>query len=455
MSARHWDDEQLRQVHNWREQGASWQWIGAQTGEDGDVAKRRYSKSRHSGLLDRVLAGSVGVPVSTAPIATEPVGAERMEWTERGAVADLWSRSSRIRTLDALLVAAEVDLTRWYVKTHKIKKYDAFAKGPDGNILTEDLWSITVTLWAIPNAALIHSVVELAIAAMEAHSPVYAPVVYPAPTDSRHLLFLDPTDLHIGGLSWGEETGDDWDSDIASDMAIRAIRDLMSKASGFPVERVVIRLGGDLLHADTTSQGAGGLTTRGTVVETDTRSHKMFRTVRDVAVTMIDEVRLIAPVEVITDPGNHDELSMMHMGHVLDAWYRLDSAVTVAIDPARRKYRRYGSNLLGFTHGHAGKLARLPMLMATEAAADWAETETRDWHVGHFHARGEPIPLKETCGVRVMVNPSLAAEDGWAAGQGLRHRRACQAFVYHFEDGNVGIFSVTAAALVRAAKRAA
>src|SRR3990167_8064855 len=143
MSAPVWDDKALIEVYQWREEGRTWSRIGAQGGEEGDAAKVRFSKARSSGRLARVLEGGPATVLKETPIG------DSMTWTEGNGTADLQSRSPRIRTLETLLESAKVDLTRWYVVTHTIKSWDMGAKGPDGNILTEELWAIRATFRAV------------------------------------------------------------------------------------------------------------------------------------------------------------------------------------------------------------------------------------------------------------------------------------------------------------------
>ena len=446
MSAPVWDDKALLEVYQWRKEGRTWAWISAQGNEEGDAAKVRFSKARSSGRLARVLEGGP----ETAPESASEMAGERMEWTETNGKADLWSRSPRIKTLEALLEAAEVDLTRWYVKTHKIKKYDFGAKGPDGSILAEDFWSITATLWAVPNAALIHSVTDAAIAAMDAHSPEYRPVKYPPPGATSYMFEPVLADPHLGMLAWGEETGGaDWDSEITERVIDRAVDDMISRVSGYSFDKVVFPILGDFFHADATIGGSGGQTNKGTSLDVDSRLEKMFQVGQRILVRSIDRFRLMAPVEVPIIPGNHDWERLRLLGYVLEAFYRNDEHVTIRNDPRPRKYTEWGATLLGLSHGHLEKTADLPGIMAREEPQAWARTSTRVWHRAHTHAKEES--LKESAGVRVAVIPSLAPEDAWHAERGYGHVRCTECYLWEYTEGFAGMFSVNARQDARAA----
>jgi hypothetical protein len=97
------------------------------------------------------------------------------------------------------------------------------------------------------------------------------------------------------------------------------------------------------------------------------------------------------------------------------------------------KFMRFGKNLIASHHGHGAKQADLPLLMAVDRAEDWAATEHRVWHVGHFHHKS----LKEHPGCDVEVHRTLAGTDAWHAGKGYRSKRDMQVIIYDRELGEV------------------
>lgn len=270
------------------------------------------------------------------------------------------------------------------------------------------------------------------------HRP--APQRRKAKKGSGHLLEISPVDLHVGKLSWAQETGVDYDVTIAEKVFTSAVSDLLERASVYPLDEIVLVVGNDLLQTDNIE----GTTTSGTYVDTDTRYIRAFRRARSITSWAIRECAALAPVRVVIVPGNHDALTAFHVGEVLDAEFDNDPRVTVDASPSPRKYYRYGKTLLGWTHGNEEKHSDLPLIMAQECPKDWAETTHREFHTGHLHK------MKETRftagdsfnGVRVRILPSLCAADAWHHKKGfVKEQRACEGYLWSRTHGYAGHLS--------------
>src|ERR1700676_2299689 len=133
---------------------------------------------------------------------------------------------------------------------------------------------------------------------------------------SRNMLEINISDQHFGKLAWPKETGHEpYDVQIAQAMFMRALNTLIERSSGYKFDRVLFVVGNDLLNSD----NAENMTTKGTVVTTDIRYHKTYRTVRFTLIEAIEKMKLIAPVTVMVVPGNHDQLAAWHMGDSLES----------------------------------------------------------------------------------------------------------------------------------------
>lgn len=440
MSAKVLDDEALLAAHRRLMEDGNWQSYGP----DARRIQKLYSKAKGNGRLSRVLAaaGLDGGPMPDgrkggAPAASQggdaPLGG--ISWTEASDGATVESPRGHISTLEGLLEAAKVDLSRWYVERWTCNKWDQGSRTDDGVTVTE-LWQIKAYLRPVPGRDIGEALRAQVLADMAAHAPRYAGVRYVGPRDGeRHMAVISLADHHIGSLAWAPETGESYDVYIAEELAAEAMTDIVHKVTAWPVEKVLFILGNDLVHVDRTVDGKGGTTTRGTMQETDGRWQKMFRAATQVSVAAIDMCRGIAPVEVVVKAGNHDTASTFMLGDVIQAWYRNDTAVTVTNDPTPRSYVEYGVNGLGITHGHHEKPDKLPLLMATEAPAMWARTQFRDWLTGHRHRKG--VLMNEESGVQIYTMPSLCAGDSWHVEQGYKHRRSSEARIYHHDAGPV------------------
>lgn len=300
-------------------------------------------------------------------------------------------------------------------------------------------------LRAFANRAEWHHIVEEAKAGMladiraETKRPIPKPRVR-ADGSERYLLEVSPVDLHVGKYAWGEETGEDYDITIAERVFTDAITEILDRAKGYSLDGIVLVVGNDLLQTDSEA----GTTTAGTHVDTDSRWAKSFRRARAINSWAIRQCAAIAPTRVVVVPGNHDSMTAFCIGEVLDAEFHDTPHVEVDRSLRRRKYLRYGVNLIGWTHGNEEKHADLPLIMAQECPEEWSKTIHREFHTGHLHK------MKETRftagdsfnGVRVRVLPSLCSPDAWHYMKGYVHeKRACEAYLWSRERGYAGHIS--------------
>ena len=273
--------------------------------------------------------------------------------------------------------------------------------------------------------------------AMVAGMPKLAPRK-PSGTWRADLLTVYPIgDPHIGMYAWAEETGDDWDLNIAERVHCGAMNELVHAAPA--TEQAIVLNLGDALHYDSMA----AVTPRsGHFLDADGRYAKMV----SVAIKVIRQCIESAltkhkSVHVINLPGNHDETGALWMSIALSHIYEREPRVTVDTNPSVFSYYRWGKVLLGAHHGHACKPAALAGVMACDRAKDWGETLHRHWLMGHIHHESK----KEFSGVTVESFNTLAAKDAYATNGGWRSGRSMQAIVYHREHGEVARSKVCAA----------
>ena len=234
------------------------------------------------------------------------------------------------------------------------------------------------------------------------------------------MAVLSIFDLHVGMLSWGKETGENYDTRIALQRLSEAASYLLAKLP--KVSLIVIPIGNDILHADTHQN----TTANGTRLDVDSRWQKAFIELASALINgPLSWAAEVAPVRIVIVPGNHDYQRAFYLGEVL-RWYYTGRGLPVEVDnaPRLRKYLLWGDALLGFTHGHGVKLDQLPLIMASEAAKEWGQAKWREWLIGHYHARREYRygHTFENGGVRVRVLPSLASHDAWHYEMGFTGR---------------------------------
>ena len=242
------------------------------------------------------------------------------------------------------------------------------------------------------------------------------------------MLELPMMDVHLGKLSWREETGVDYDLKIAEKLWRATVSDLLGKArlAGTP-EYILFPVGQDFFHFDTPAT----TTTAGTQLDSDTRWQKMFNTGIALLIWAVEQCRMLAPVKVLWIPGNHDTVLSYAATVGLAQRYTETEDVTVDLSPQPRKYVRYGLNLIGFAHGvEEGK--RLEGLLQLEAAQDWGRTIWREMHMGHLHTE----KTVEKNGIEFRRISSITAPDAWHNENGfIGSTRRAQAFIWDKEKG--------------------
>lgn len=292
---------------------------------------------------------------------------------------------------------------------------------------------------------------------LEQFAPKVDKIKYPEQDGDRHMLVLDPADVHLGKLAITEETGgDSYNLEKAIERVFVATLHLLAKADKFNIENVVLIVGNDILHYDTPRR----TTTSGTPQDTDGQWWSSFQAARQLYVDIIEMAKQIAPVTVVYCPSNHDYTLGFGLVDSLYSWYRNDENVTISNygkSMRHRKYFQYGNNLIGVTHGDGAKNKDLPSLMQYEARSEWAQTKFSYWYVHHMHHKyrtvnGQEIE-KDHTGVTVvksagsLIDPdqnttiecirSPSPADGWHSRNGYVNTAAIEAFIHHPTNGQI------------------
>jgi len=270
---------------------------------------------------------------------------------------------------------------------------------------------------------------EMVQAVIEGFPGRAKPVKAPAKT-SAHLISVIPMgDPHLGMYAWAEESGDDFDIEIAQRQLKRAIERLV--ASG-PRSGLLYLLNlGDFFHADTKENRT---LRSGHALDVDTRWGKVLGVGVQTMRHCIDmALRHHDAVKVINVAGNHDEHTSLSLSLILDAYYSDEPRVEVDKSVCPFRYIRFGKNLIGTTHGDMVKPEALPGIMATDRPEDWGAATHRYWYTGHVHHRR----VFEFPGVTAESFRTLAARDAWHNASGYRAGRDMSLIVLEREGGEV------------------
>lgn len=273
------------------------------------------------------------------------------------------------------------------------------------------------------------------VVALKKHAPKY-PVIKRKRITDGHLLVIDPADLHLGKLAQDEETGNEYNIDIAKKRCIDGVRGIIAKSQGFNIDQIVFIVGNDVLHTDNPRR----TTTSGTPQDTDKQWWYAYIHARDMYVQVIEELTAIADVHVIFCPSNHDYMSGFMLADSLACWFHRSKNVTFDVTMRHRKYWKYGTSMLEFDHGDGCKEADTPLIMASEQPKMWAESIFRYSFKHHIHhlknIRWQSGKDYHGCTVQYLRTPS--GTDRWHDNNGYTLvPKAIEGFIIHKEYGQI------------------
>jgi len=403
-----------------------------------NTSKRRCPACRKTKVfrLDQKTCGCGGVH----PFAGQHVAPKLDKSEVSEVVGDKWTISlpkTPIHTLDQLIEHCKVDLEIWEVERFVCNKWEVGmgvkASGV-GKPIVLPLFQVKAFLKKKTNIVDAKAEIE-ALKKLALINPKRPSLIRSTFLPSGNMLEINMPDQHFGKLAWGVETGGPhYDVKIATALHHKALNNLLERVKGFTFDEIVFVVGNDLLNSDDLESK----TTKGTIVSTDGRYQKTFTTVRDVMIQSIEKLRKLAPkVKVIMVSGNHDKLSVWHLGDSLECWFRTYNDVEIDNSPKYRKYHQFGKVMLLLTHGDKGSRADFPLLMATEQSKMFGETLFREAHTGHSHQ----TKVEEKHGVRVRVLPALCPPDDWMAENtfSVKNQRSAEAYVWNAVEGLITI----------------
>ena len=272
------------------------------------------------------------------------------------------------------------------------------------------------------------------VAEMKKYAPKY-PKIKRNKIKDGHMLVIDPADIHIGKLSMMEETGEEYNIELAKQRCIDGVNGIIEKAQGFPIDKITFVIGNDVLHIDSPHRK----TTAGTPQDTDGMWWQAFKEAKDMYIRIIENLLTIADVEVVYCPSNHDYQSGFMLADTLSSWFHKSKNISFHTDIAHRKYLLYGNTLIGFDHGDGAKEKDAESLMAHEARDMWAKAKYSYFYKHHIHHKrvvkwrsGEDF-----IGLTVEYLRSPSASDGWHKKNGFLAPKAVEGFIHSQNNGQV------------------
>ena len=324
----------------------------------------------------------------------------------------------------------EFGIIQEYRNRHKALSEECKASDiPDENVKHYWFKSQRFSMFVKKDAPDYFSIREQIIQEMKKHSPSY-PKIKREQNSHGHLLVIDPADVHLNKLCSALESGEDYNIQIAIQRVKEGVLGILNKSHGFNIEKILFIIGNDILHIDTPKS----TTTAGTFQDTHLMWYEAFTMARLLYVEIIEMLMRVAPVVVQYDPSNHDYTNGFFLADSLSSWFHKCSEVSFNTSIAHRKYFKYHSNLIGTTHGDGAKVQDLPLLMAQEAAQEWAGSKHRYFYIHHIHHKMS----KDYGSVCVEALRSPSGTDSWHHRNGYQHSpKAIEGFIHHPDHGQI------------------
>jgi hypothetical protein len=259
--------------------------------------------------------------------------------------------------------------------------------------------------------------------------PRELPVTAPAFVMAELLSQYTVTDMHLGALSWNEETGrGDYDLSIGEKLFVDWFGAAIASA---PASKVaVLAQLGDFLHYDSFKSVTPE---HGHQLDADSRYPKMVRT----AIRAMRKVirMLLAKHEFVhikMSDANHDPAGEVWLRELFAVLYEDEPRVTVDTSPGTYLVYEHGEVVLFYHHGHRRKLSDVDTMFVARFREIYGRTRFAYGHTGHKHAD----ELLTTDLMKVEQHETLAAPDAfgsnWIAG------RSAKVINYHARRGEVG-----------------
>jgi hypothetical protein len=359
---------------------------------------------------------------------------ETQEW--QGNTWTVTLPKTRIHSLDELIEKFKIDTQLWTVDRFIANAWEMGYKNSDGEGEAFPLYQVKATF--VKRQFIEDARIEIEDLKREAKefARIPSPIVRSDRQSGNSLELLIP-DLHAGKFAWSRETGHaDYDTPKAIATYEKAVDAILDRAAGYKFDEILLGVGNDLLNSD----DYNSQTTKGTLVNSDTRYPKTYKAVRQMLVRTIEKLRLIAPVKVKVIPGNHDNQSTFTLGDSLECWFHAFPDVEIDNSPNPHKFYTWGKVLLGFTHGDKGKKTDYGLWMATEQPQSFGNSLFREIHIGHTHG----LKVDEKFGVRVRTFSALCPPDAWhASNMLLGNLQQAEAIVWNKEVGRIAEFIYT------------
>ena len=234
--------------------------------------------------------------------------------------------TTRVKSLDDLLKAFDVNDSEWEVDWYDIGTYEQTGFDNERKPVTITMYRCKAKLKRanpFKNLELTRKSLMEDLSEFTHKTPKHNKIIQ-GQDDSPHLLEIGAYDLHLGKIGI---IGDEYSMDIAEERLMKAIEHMLTRASSFTIDKILFVVGNDLLNTD--GDKPVPRTTKGTPQYNSDHHIEMYKRARKLMIMVINELSSICPVHVVVMPGNHDEECIMYLGDALELFYEQNTTPKV------------------------------------------------------------------------------------------------------------------------------
>ena len=368
--------------------------------------------------------------------STEPKEVEKKSFVEQENTAIVTCEdSTRVKSLDQLLKACDVDLSYWEVDKYDIGTYEVTGFDKERKPITITMFRTKAWLKKINPLLDINRIRKELVEDLKSiqinHKKINYDLGYK--DDDEHLLEISAFDLHLGKIGID---GDEYSLKIASERMMNAVEHLLKRSSGYYINQILLIVGHDMLNAD--GDWPVPSTTKGTPQFNTDKHLTIYRAARKLLISAVNYLSEVAPVHVMVIPGNHDKESMMHIGDALEIYYENSEDVSVDNSMCLMKGYHYGKCLVISDHGDGAKVNDLPGIVSQRYRQIWSQVRHVEVHRGHLHTNKSTKlqAVEELQGLTIRNLSSLSATDEWHDAKGyIGNIKKASAFVWSKYNG--------------------
>jgi hypothetical protein len=251
------------------------------------------------------------------------------------------------------------------------------------------------------------------------------------------MLEFPAIELHLGKLSWGGDTGQDYDQHIAKARFYKIIEEVVNEQNTNKCGTCFLTIGNDFFNSDT----ATNTTTKGTPQNNDIRWKKMFliglKLYTEALMTLREKFNKI---DVQLVQGNHDAMASFYLYIALQQYFKNDNVINFSDDLKLTQCYQFGKCAIFTNHGDKN-LKRLIKSIPAEFYEEWGKSIYRELHLGHLH---KEVVVDDESGMITRRIGSPSGTDAWHYSERfIGATKKHQLFLWHKEKGLLAINYIT------------